>query len=131
MNNLNQRGFSLLHILPMVAIVALVAVVGVKVFNKSGAATPLTCSVTAYRVSSKYVNMTMKITNNTSTATHLYADFKRNGATATTVPTGGSYLIGARGTATLSGSVAYAPGSYAGAVRSNGITTWCSGYYRF
>jgi hypothetical protein len=41
-----QKGFSVLHVLPMVAIVVVVSAIGVKVMNKSGATnqTLLTCS---------------------------------------------------------------------------------------
>lgn len=44
----NQQGFSLLHVLPMIAIVAIVAVIGVKVLTASHAATGyyLKCTAT-------------------------------------------------------------------------------------
>jgi hypothetical protein len=67
MKSAKQLGFSVLHVLPMVAIVALVAVVGVKVLNQSKAGTIYTCRSSFSKVNG-VVHSKITVTNNTSTA---------------------------------------------------------------
>jgi hypothetical protein len=111
-----QSGFSLLHVLPLVAIVAVIAVVGVKVLGNSSAAVAYPSCSTKYTRSGTYVgySTTFLNTSYTVTTSSIGYQVRKFGSVGNTFRTGTVPSLKPRTSSTISGGTNFIRGQYGG-----------------